>query len=125
SYSRSYTRNLPGRYPCNCRTDPQNKSCLPNSRRDRRPPENGISHCEFRIVTQNRANLMFTGLVEALATIVEIRSEPPGVRLSISIPLFTGEVQIGDSIALNGCCLTVVAMKGERFEFQAVEETLQ
>ncbi len=71
---------------------------------------------------------MFTGLVEALATVIEVRSEPPGVRLIISVPEFAARenerVQIGDSIALNGCCLTVVAAGDNRFEFQAGEETL-
>ncbi len=72
---------------------------------------------------------MFTGLVEALATVIEVRPEPPGVRLIISAPKYAsgeeyGRVQLGDSIALNGCCLTVVAAIRDRFEFQAGEETL-
>jgi riboflavin synthase len=73
---------------------------------------------------------MFTGLVEALATVIEVRPEPPGVRLIIAVPEFAkgernDQVRIGDSIALNGCCLTVVAASGDRLEFQAGEETLR
>jgi riboflavin synthase len=73
---------------------------------------------------------MFTGLVEALATLIEIRPEPPGVRLAIGVPPIPGSTQeaairTGDSVALNGCCLTVVAVAGDRLEFQAGEETLQ
>jgi riboflavin synthase len=73
---------------------------------------------------------MFTGLVEALATVVDVHSEPPGARLVISVPQFsTGasgeQVRVGESIALNGCCLTVVAVSGERLEFQAGDETLR
>ncbi|HTQ39926.1 MAG TPA: riboflavin synthase [Pirellulales bacterium] len=79
---------------------------------------------------------MFTGLVEALATVVEVRPEPPGARISIELPQFTGadrnnayeNVRIGDSVALNGCCLTVVDAAaragGLQLEFQAGEETL-
>jgi riboflavin synthase len=70
---------------------------------------------------------MFTGLVEALAEVIEVRPEPPGVRLAISAPqlLTNGEtVQLGDSIALNGCCLTVVGNTAGKLEFQAGEETL-
>ena len=73
---------------------------------------------------------MFTGLVEALAMVIEVRSEPPGVRLVIAVPEFAkaepnDRVQIGNSIALNGCCLTVVAASDDRLEFQAGEETLR
>jgi riboflavin synthase len=70
---------------------------------------------------------MFTGLVEALAEVIEVRPEPPGVRLVVSsanIPTGGEAVQLGDSIALNGCCLTVVAINRGSLEFQAGEETL-
>lgn len=68
---------------------------------------------------------MFTGLVEALATVVELQTEPPGVRLTIEVPPSIDAVKIGDSIALNGCCLTVVAATANRLSFQAGEETLR
>jgi len=68
---------------------------------------------------------MFTGLVEALATVVELQPEPPGVRLMIEMPPSIDGVQIGDSIALNGCCLTVIAIDKQHISFQAGEETLR
>ncbi|HEY2760215.1 MAG TPA: riboflavin synthase [Pirellulales bacterium] len=73
---------------------------------------------------------MFTGLVEALATVIELRPEPPGVRLIISASSICAEaanepVRTGDSVAVNGCCLTVVAVAASRLEFQAGEETLR
>src|ERR1700690_4409615 len=73
---------------------------------------------------------MFTGIIEALGTVVEIRPEPPGVRIAIRMPPIPCDArsratQIGDSVALNGCCLTVVAVDSPRLEFQAGEETLQ
>lgn len=68
---------------------------------------------------------MFTGIVETLAEVVAIIPEPPGVRLVIRVPPSIAErTKIGDSLALNGCCLTVVAIDGEQMAFQAGEETL-
>ena len=67
---------------------------------------------------------MFTGLVESLADVVAIIPEPPGVRLVIRAPWPAGETAVGDSVALNGCCLTVVAVDDDRLSFQAGEETL-
>ena len=57
---------------------------------------------------------MFTGLVESLAAVADVVPEPPGVRLVIREPRIAAEAAIGDSIALNGCCLTVVAIDGDR-----------
>jgi riboflavin synthase len=67
---------------------------------------------------------MFTGLVQSLAEVADIVSEPPGVRFVILEPTVAARAAIGDSIALNGCCLTVVAVDGDRLSFQAGEETL-
>ena len=61
---------------------------------------------------------MFTGLVETLAYITDLVSEPPGVRLVIAAGRDCRErAVIGDSIAVNGCCLTVVQIEGELLEF--------
>jgi riboflavin synthase len=68
---------------------------------------------------------MFTGLIEALATVVELQPEPPGMRLTIEVPPSIDDAKIGDSITLNGCCLTVVAASANRRSFQAGEETLR
>jgi riboflavin synthase len=67
---------------------------------------------------------MFTGLVERLADVKALVLEPPGVRLVIRDPEITATAQIGDSVALNGCCLTVVAVGTDSLSFQAGEETL-
>jgi riboflavin synthase len=68
---------------------------------------------------------MFTGLIEQLARVADIEAEPPGVRLIVAVGGMAGEVKIGDSIAVNGCCLTVVRIDGESLSFQAGEETLK
>ena len=67
---------------------------------------------------------MFTGLIESLAEVMAVTAEPPGVRLVISEPRIASAAKIGDSIALNGCCLTVVAVDGGQLSFQAGAETL-
>jgi riboflavin synthase len=68
---------------------------------------------------------MFTGLVEALAEVAVVTAEPTAVRLVIRMPRnIADRTKIGDSIALNGCCLTVVDIKGDQLSFQAGEETL-
>jgi riboflavin synthase len=67
---------------------------------------------------------MFTGLVQSLAEVFDVVSEAPGVRFLIRDAQLAGTPRVGDSIALNGCCLTVVEVEGELLSFQAGEETL-
>jgi riboflavin synthase len=67
---------------------------------------------------------MFTGLVERMGQVRDIISDPPGVRLVIESPEVAQVTEIGDSIAVNGCCLTVVQVDDETFGFDAGAETL-
>jgi len=67
---------------------------------------------------------MFSGIVEALGTIVELRQEPPGCRLIVREPKIAAQTRVADSISVNGCCLTVIQQQGETFGFQAGPETL-
>jgi len=68
---------------------------------------------------------MFTGLVEGLGTVVETQAEAEAIRLSIDVPEdWTAASRIGDSVAINGCCLTLVLQHGTRCEFLAGRETL-
>jgi riboflavin synthase len=68
---------------------------------------------------------MFTGLVEGTGVVKELAEEDNGLRLEIKVPreLARG-CEIGDSIAINGCCLTVVERGRRRWSFQAGPETL-
>jgi riboflavin synthase len=68
---------------------------------------------------------MFTGLIEALGTVRRLDADGAGKTLTIAEPSLGGELAIGDSVAVNGACLTVVARDGETFRFQAGPETLQ
>lgn len=70
---------------------------------------------------------MFTGLVEGLGRVVALAPDAVSLTLRIAAPAdLTGveTVRLGDSIALNGCCLTVVAIAGTTWSFQAGSETL-
>ncbi|MFH5804958.1 riboflavin synthase [Alienimonas sp. DA493] len=77
---------------------------------------------------------MFTGLVEAKAVVDSLESRGSDVRLTLRLPAangrgepLAGDVQLGDSVALNGCCLTVVEIAGETgdlWSFEAGAETL-
>ncbi len=68
---------------------------------------------------------MFTGLVEQLAEVVAIEHRDPGRRLTLEVGPMAAEMRIGDSVALNGCCLTAVAIEATRLVFEAGPETLQ
>lgn len=67
---------------------------------------------------------MFTGLVEALGEVLAVQPRPPGVRLVVRNAEIAQDAEIGDSVAVNGCCLTVVSLEEETFGFDAGEETL-
>ena len=67
---------------------------------------------------------MFTGLVECLGRVDRVDVEGSGRRLTIAWPGLESPLTIGESVAVNGCCLTVVASGGGSFEVQAGPETL-
>lgn len=67
---------------------------------------------------------MFTGLVEEKGVVTQLKNHGNAVDVSIDGPLVSSDVSIGDSIAINGCCLTVVSIDGCTLVFQAGSETL-
>jgi len=67
---------------------------------------------------------MFTGLVQCLGTVRSVREEAPGKRLIIESAQLAADAELGASIAVNGCCLTVVADDGANLHFEAGPETL-
>lgn len=68
---------------------------------------------------------MFTGLVEGQGTIRGITPEGDAIRLDVELPTtMTDGLGIGDSVAINGCCLTVIEIDGPIAAFQAGTETL-
>jgi riboflavin synthase len=67
---------------------------------------------------------MFTGIVETIAEVEEVHHEEPGRRLIVRASSIAADAAVGESVAVNGCCLTVVARDSMRLEFQAGPETL-
>ena len=67
---------------------------------------------------------MFTGIVEELAQIKSIKPRKKGIRYSISADFVMDDIKIGDSISVNGVCLTIVEIKKKYFCMDLVEETL-
>ena len=67
---------------------------------------------------------MFTGLVESTAQVRSVEPDGDGVRLEVETPL-AAELQHGDSIAVNGVCLTAVEPDGGRFRADVMAETLR
>lgn len=67
---------------------------------------------------------MFTGIVEELGRVLEIESRGSGARLVVSAGKVLEHARIGDSIAVNGCCLTVVDLLDGRWAADVVAETL-
>jgi riboflavin synthase len=67
---------------------------------------------------------VFKGIVEGTGKVVRVSPLKNGSRLSIQSPFVLSPVKKGDSIAVNGCCLTVVAKSGKTFEADLSHETL-
>ncbi len=68
---------------------------------------------------------MFTGLIEETGRIKSIRPEGGGYRIVVSATKITSDLNVDDSVAVNGVCQTVVACDSHSFEAVAVEETLR
>src|SRR5207244_6369739 len=67
---------------------------------------------------------MFTGLIEEVGTVVAMRASDGGARLQIAAPRTAKEARSGESIAVNGCCLTLTSRRGDRLTFDLLEETI-
>jgi riboflavin synthase len=68
---------------------------------------------------------MFTGIVEELGDVVDVAHRADAARLSVRGPLVTSDARPGDSIAVNGVCLTVVEVTGDAFTADVMAETLR
>ena len=68
---------------------------------------------------------MFTGIIEHLGTVHSLRVHAEGGRLTIHAPSVAAHLTIANSIAVDGCCLTVVQLEGELFSADLSTETLR
>ncbi len=67
---------------------------------------------------------MFTGLVEALGTVISLESKGEQARLTLALP-FAADLALGDSLAVNGCCLTVAELAPDGTAFDLLAQTLR
>ena len=68
---------------------------------------------------------MFTGLIAALGTVERLAEGSTSCRLTVRAPKLLSGVNIGDSIAVNGVCLTVVHLRGDTFTADVMPETVR
>ncbi len=68
---------------------------------------------------------MFTGLVESIGTVKSVTHRGNGIRLSIDCHRISEDVSLGDSISVNGVCLTASGISGTTISFDAVPETVK
>lgn len=68
---------------------------------------------------------MFTGIIEHLGSVDSLELHPEGGRLTIHAPTVAARLAVANSIAVDGCCLTVVALNGERFSADLSMETIR
>ncbi len=67
---------------------------------------------------------MFTGIIKALGTVTRVAVTSDGAHLEIAAPDFADTLGAGESVAVNGACLTVAALASPAFSFQLTPETL-
>ena len=67
---------------------------------------------------------MFTGIVEELGTVQALEDQGDAVRLTVHGPIVTDDAGLGDSISVNGVCLTVATHEGDTFTADVMQETL-
>jgi riboflavin synthase len=67
---------------------------------------------------------MFTGLIEEVGSVIAVHASDRGARLQIAAPRIAKKIGTGDSVAVNGCCLTIASQRGDQLTFDLLEETL-
>ena len=67
---------------------------------------------------------MFTGIIEAMGKVTNIVNGPDSAQLTIEIAGFFNDIKLGDSIAVNGCCLTAVTNTADQFTVDVMKQTL-
>ena len=76
-------------------------------------------------ISTERNNVIFTGLIRAVGSVAGVAPNAGGLRLSVDASELTRTLATGDSVAVNGVCLTVAARSGATIEFDVIPETLE
>jgi riboflavin synthase len=67
---------------------------------------------------------MFTGLIEEVGNVIAVGASKNGNQLKIAAPHVAKKIRRGDSLAVNGCCLTLSSHRGEELVFDLLDETI-
>ena len=67
---------------------------------------------------------MFTGLIEEVGTVMALRAGDRGTQFQIAAPRIAKKIRTGDSVAVNGCCLTLTSQRRDQLTFDVLEETI-
>ena len=67
---------------------------------------------------------MFTGLIEEVGSVIAVRASDRGAQLQIAAPRIAKKTSNGDSVAVNGCCLTIRSRRSAQLTFDLLEETI-
>ena len=68
---------------------------------------------------------MFTGIVEETGIVRSFKEQDQAWRLVVEAKLILDDVKLGDSVSINGCCLTIVAIEGPCLSFDLLEESIR
>ena len=68
---------------------------------------------------------MFTGLIEEIGSVLSIRATKRGTQLQIAAPQIANRIHVGESVSVNGCCLTVKSHRAANVTFDLLEETIE
>lgn len=85
----------------------------------------GANKLSILPVSGAKSKGVFTGLIEEVGRVLWLRMTERGTQLQLTAPKLAPAVAVGDSVAVNGCCLTVSAHRGEQVTFDLLEETLE
>jgi riboflavin synthase len=67
---------------------------------------------------------MFTGLIQEVGTVIALGANDGPTLLEIAAPTLAGSVRVGESVAINGCCLTITSRDGNQLTFDVLQESL-
>ena len=89
-----------------------------------RPGDEPPAHPHPTTAQHSGGTDVFTGIIEELGVVDTLEDQGDAVRLTVRGPHVTVDAQLGDSISVNGCCLTVAQRDGETFTADVMRETL-
>jgi len=75
-------------------------------------------------ISSAKSNGVFTGLIEEVGRVVSLEAKDGSPQFRLRAPKIASKVSVGDSIAVNGCCLTLTARRGDELIFDVLQETL-